>query len=199
MSQLIAGIDEVGRGSLAGPALVGAVVIADPEALLSGLEGVLGRKAADSKQLTKLQRERASVWLRERVGFACGIATAEEINNVGIVEAIRRAAGRALDQIEGTFQIVQADANLHHPYEEDYPTEWFIKGDERILPILCASIIAKVERDRIMTTLATSYPGYAWEKNAGYGAAVHRKAIQEFGLTPQHRELFCRNTLAMVG
>jgi ribonuclease HII len=191
-----AGIDEVGRGALAGPAAVGAVCLAgaDPEALVRDLlaQARLSR-LADSKKLTRRQRERAYAYLEGRILWAVGRAEAAEIDQLGISPALRLAAGRALDGLRGrgaAISGVEADASLFHPYEEELPTNRTVKGDETILEITFASIMAKVWRDRLMAELATAFPGYGWERNAGYGTPEHLAAIRLAGKSFPHRESF---------
>ncbi len=197
MHYSVAGIDEVGRGALAGPVIVGAVVFSCPEyEIKEGLALVLGRAVADSKQLTALQRERAAEWLGTRVKWATGSASPQEINKRGIVWATTKAAGRALSQLQ--FDQVHADASLFHPYEKHFPTKQFVKGDEKILSIMCASILAKVERDKFMTGLACQHIHYGWEQNKGYGSLYHRSALQQYGSSKHHRTLFIRSTLDAV-
>lgn len=194
MQAICAGIDEVGRGALAGPVVVGAILLPpNPGQVMADLREVLRRVPADSKKLTRLQRERAAAWLGENFTTGCGFATAAEINNQGLSVALKLAAGRALAALSANPQRVFADAGLFHPYEETMPTERFIKGDERIPAILCASIIAKVARDRHMIGLASYHPCYDWEQNKGYGTATHCRAIREHGASNEHRQLFIRN------
>lgn len=195
MQQRIVGIDEVGRGALAGPVLVGAVILSDHDLTRAGLAEVLGRQPADSKQLTAAQRDRGNGWLREQVQWAVGRAEAAEINEWGIVVATSMAAGRALALLEDDFDIVHADAGLFHPQEERYPTERFVNGDENILSILCASLIAKVERDNLMIALHAHHPLYGWARNKGYGSLEHRVALRSHGASPLHRDLFIRRSL----
>jgi len=196
------GIDEVGRGAVAGPVVVGAVCLGgmDAQVLVAELlrEARL-RRLADSKQMTRLQRERAFAFLEERIPWAVGSAEALEIDAMGISPALRLAAGRALDGIRAKGLMlarVEADASLFHPYEKELPTNRTVKGDETILEITLASIMAKVWRDRLMAGLALEHPGYGWERNAGYGTGQHQRAIQLSGLTRQHRKLFVRKLAA---
>jgi ribonuclease HII len=191
----IVGIDEVGRGALAGPVVVGAVVLSSEEKIWDGLKEVLGRKPADSKQLTLKQRERGSVWLQNHISWALGQAEPSEIEELGIVGATKLAATRALEQLVGQFTHVHADASLFHSYEDQYPTERFVKGDETKLSILCASVVAKVARDSAMRELAQHHQVYGWEKNVGYGTPLHLAALREHGMSEHHRPLFCRNVV----
>jgi ribonuclease HII len=185
------GIDEVGRGALAGPAVVGAVSLdgIDRAFLAAELEAVLRRTIADSKKLTKLQRERAAAFLREHVAWSVGEASADEIDGYGIVGALRLASGRALAPHLPAERIL-ADAGLRHPHEKTIATQWIVKGDETILEITCASIIAKVYRDALMARLAAEHAQYGWETNAGYGSASHMRAIREKGRSAEHRASF---------
>jgi len=197
MSTRIAGIDEVGRGALAGPVLVGAVLLeGSQEELAAELVTVLKRQITDSKHLTKNQRERASAFLTEKVAFGLGWASAEEVEKQGLAGACRLAATRALALLPFEPTKILADAGLRHGRETEIETEWFIKGDEKILPITCASILAKVARDKTLQELAELFPVYGWERNAGYGTADHCRALKTHGPSLEHRLSFLGNILS---
>jgi len=188
------GIDEVGRGSLAGPAVVGAVADRDLVALLPELLAAARlRQLRDSKKLTARQREAAFVFLEPRIAWTVGEVSAVEIDELGVTAALRLAAGRAIEGVGMAPTSVAADAGLRHPLEETVPTEWFVKGDETILPITLASIMAKVWRDRQMLEASTTYSGYGFERNVGYGTGEHLAALRSLGPTALHRRLFIRN------
>ncbi len=195
MHEIVIGIDEVGRGALAGPFVVCAAGFSKSSEteIRSGLETVLCRTVTDSKKLTASQRERGAEYLKAQIIFAIGAAEASEIDQLGLAAAARLATGRALDGLPQKPTSVMADAGLRHPYEDTIPTEWFVKGDETILQISCASIIAKVYRDTLMHELARTYPNYQWERNVGYGTAQHRASILKYNATPQHRLSFISN------
>ena len=184
--QHICGLDEAGRGALAGPVSVGAVILPNDKTLLSStLNG-----ARDSKQMTPLERDSLSVRIRE-VALACavGFATAEEIDMQGIVKATRLAAIRALHQFIITPQYLLTDYRLELP-QINIPQTSLIKGDARCLSIACASILAKTERDALMRELDSQYPGYGLAKHKGYGTQAHRSAMKRLGLSKIHRKTF---------
>lgn len=187
---IIAGIDEVGRGALAGPVVVAAAVVPDEPSFRIGLVEVLRREPTDSKKLTRLQRERAAAFLQETISFGIGEGSIEEIQNFGIVGACRLASTRALDRLSAKPTYVVADAGLRHGHESVIKTEWFVKGDETHLPITCASIIAKVYRDALLHRLAEQHPHYGWDRNAGYGTKEHQAAIRAHGPCSHHRLSF---------
>ncbi|GAB4462314.1 MAG: ribonuclease HII [Anaerolineales bacterium] len=182
----VAGLDEAGRGSLAGPVAVGAVILPnDPPLLSSTLSG-----ARDSKQMTPLERDSLAPRIRGvALGWAVGFASAEEIDVQGIVRAVRLAAIRALHQIAIAPQYLLTDFRLELPHI-DIPQTSLLKGDARCLSIACASILAKTERDALMRELDAQYPGYGLGKNKGYGTQAHRSAMERLGLSPIHRKSF---------
>lgn len=182
----IAGLDEAGRGSLAGPVAVGTVILPnDPPLLSSTLSG-----ARDSKQMTPRERDSLAPRIRDvALGWAVGFASAEEIDQQGIVRAVRLAAIRALHQIAIVPQYLLTDFRLELP-QIDIPQTSLVKGDARCLSIACASILAKTERDALMRELDAQYPGYGLGKNKGYGTQAHRSALERLGLSPIHRKSF---------
>lgn len=184
--QTIAGLDEAGRGALAGPVAVGVVVLPNnPPLLTSTLSG-----ARDSKQMTPLERESLAPKIREvALAWAVGFAAPEEIDQQGIVRAVRLAALRALHQITLPPQYLLTDFRLELP-QLDIPQRSILKGDARCLSIACASILAKTERDALMRQLDAQYPGYGLAKHKGYGTQAHRAAIERLGLSPLHRKSF---------
>ena len=195
MNKLVAGIDEVGRGALAGPLLVGAVADRGLEKLVPELLAVMGIAAMrDSKKLTLNQRERAFAFLERKIDWSLGEVSAGEIDELGLGSAIRIAAGRALDGLKARpfLTSVLADASLFHSYEAELATKRFVKGDESILPISLASVMAKVVRDRRMKELAIAFPHYGWTSNVGYGTKAHFEGLRQAGETPEHRRLFLR-------
>ena len=184
--QYIAGLDEAGRGALAGPVSVGAVILPnDPTLLSSTLSG-----ARDSKQMTPRQRERLAIQIKDvALEWEVGFATAQEIDMQGIVRATRLAAIRALHQLTITPQYLLTDFRLELP-QLDIPQKSFIKGDARCLSIACASILAKTERDALMRELDSQYHGYGLAKHKGYGTQAHRSAMKRLGLSEIHRKSF---------
>ena len=182
----VAGLDEAGRGALAGPVAVGAVILPNDKTLLSStLAG-----ARDSKQLTPLKRDSLVPRIREvALAWAVGFATPEEIDMQGIVRATRLAAIRALHQFTITPQYLLTDFRLELP-QLDISQTSLVKGDAHCLSIACASILAKTERDALMRELDSQYPGYGLAKHKGYGTQVHRSALMRLGLSEIHRKTF---------
>jgi ribonuclease HII len=177
---LVAGVDEVGRGPLAGP-VVAAAVILPMDAFVEG--------ADDSKQLSPATREdlfQAILGTAQAVGV--GAASVREIDRVNILRATTRAMQRALARLATPPQHVVVDGTPVKNLGWDH--EAVVSGDALIHSISCASIVAKVVRDRLMHRLSARYPGYGWETNVGYGTAGHRSAIEALGATPHHRLTF---------
>lgn len=187
----IVGIDEVGRGPLAGPVAVG-VVVATKQALRKF------RAIKESKQLTRAQREAWFARIIEAqsfdLRFAVAFVSAGVIDKKGIAPAIRTALARALKQtgVHPDECEIRLDGGLHAP-AEFVRQQTIIKGDEKETTIAMASVIAKVLRDRRMYALAKKYPQYGFERHVGYGTAAHIAAIKKNGLLPEHRKSFCRN------
>ena len=176
----VAGVDEAGRGPLAGPVVAAAVVL--PEGV--GVEG-----ADDSKRVSREEREELAREIRERaVAVRIGAASAREIDAVNILRATARAMERALRRLPRRPDHVVVDGLPMRglPWEH----EAVVGGDGLVHSIACASIVAKVCRDRLMTRLARRYPEYGWERNVGYATEEHRAAIRRFGPTPHHRLTF---------
>lgn len=176
---LIAGIDEVGRGPLAGPVVAAAVILPEEFKLL-GID--------DSKKLTFRQREEFyHIIMEQAVGIGVGIIGNEEIDDFNIYEATKKAMLSAVGQLPITPDFLLVDAvKLHTPF----PSEAIIKGDAKSISIAAASIIAKVTRDRLMIDLDKEFPQYQFAKNMGYGTKEHLSAIKEYGITPYHRKSF---------
>jgi ribonuclease HII len=182
----IAGLDEAGRGALAGPVAVGAVILPNDQPLLSStLNG-----ARDSKQMTPRERERLAIRIKDvALSWSVGFSTANEIDAQGIVRATRLAAIRALHQFTITPQYLLTDFRLELPQIEISQTS-LVKGDARCLSIACASILAKTERDALMRELDRQHPGYGLEKCKGYGTQAHRSAVKRLGFSSIHRTTF---------
>jgi ribonuclease HII len=182
----IAGLDEAGRGALAGPVCVGAVILPKNSPLLSS---TLSR-VRDSKQLTSLERSRLAPAIQETaLAWGVGFSSAEEIDQLGIVPATRLAASRALEMLPLFPDFLLTDFRLELP-ELDIPQAAIVKGDQRSLSIACASIIAKTARDDLMYALDEEYPDYGFIRHKGYGTLVHRDRIAAFGYSPIHRTTF---------
>ena len=176
----VAGVDEVGRGPLAGPVTAAAVIL-DPANIPDGLN--------DSKKLTQVRREVLTDALLQAATVSVAHATVEEIDDLNILRASHLAMCRAIDGLPVRPDHALIDGNMI-PRDLDLPATPLVKGDGRSLSIAAASIVAKVMRDRIMVDLAQQFPGYGWEKNAGYPTKMHREALQNLGVTPHHRRSF---------
>ena len=176
----VAGIDEVGRGPLAGPVTAAAVVL-DPARIPQGLR--------DSKTLNAARREALAAELALVAEVSIAHATVEEIDRLNILQASLLAMERAVAGLTHPPDHCLIDGNKI-PGGLRGRAEAIVKGDARSLSIAAASIVAKVARDAIMADLAQKFPGYGWEKNAGYPAPAHLKALLNLGVTPWHRRSF---------
>jgi ribonuclease HII len=176
----IAGVDEAGRGPLAGPVVAAAVIFR---------AGRWPRGLDDSKRLFPASREKLSEAIFACAEVGVGEASVAEIDALNILNASHLAMERAVAALPGAPDFALIDGN-RLPKALCCPAEAIIKGDALALSIAAASIVAKVARDRIMVALAQHFPGYAWEKNMGYPSAAHRKALRELGATPHHRRSF---------
>jgi ribonuclease HII len=182
----VAGLDEAGRGALAGPVAVGAVILPNQKTLLSrSLAGV-----RDSKQMTPLERESLAPRIKD-VALAWGVAfaSAEEIDTLGIVPATRLAALRALTRLSLSPQYLLTDFRLELP-ELDISQTALVQGDALSLSIAAASVLAKTARDQLMCELDLHYQGYGLGKHKGYGTQAHRTAMKRLGTSPIHRRSF---------
>jgi ribonuclease HII len=182
----IAGLDEAGRGALAGPVSVGAVILPNDKTLLSRtLAGV-----RDSKQMTPLERESLAPRIKETVlTWSVAFASAEEIDSLGIVHATRLAALRALNGLSLSPQYLLTDFRLELP-QLDLSQTALVKGDALCLSIAAASVLAKTARDELMQELDSYYQGYGLGKHKGYGTQAHRSALKRLGISPIHRKTF---------
>ena len=176
----IAGIDEVGRGPLAGPVCAAAVIL--PEGLV--IDGI-----NDSKKLTEKKREALyDVIKKEALAWATAYVEPEEIDAINIRQATHKAMQMAVDALELTPEILLVDGSDRIPFS--IASEYIIKGDAKSQSIAAASIMAKVTRDRFMVAMEETYPGYGFAKNKGYGTKVHMEGIRSIGLCPLHRRSF---------
>ncbi|MEZ0372091.1 MAG: ribonuclease HII [Candidatus Sericytochromatia bacterium] len=184
----VAGVDEAGRGPLAGPVVAAAVILPpglDP-AELAGLD--------DSKALSQAQRLRLFPRIQGiALDYGIGIVSAPVIDRINILQATYLAMWRALASLR-QVDYVLIDGNRRLPHW-DGPQEAIVKGDARVLSIAAASVLAKVTRDRIMEVLDTHYPGYGLARHMGYPTKSHREQILALGMSPQHRRSFCRKLL----
>lgn len=176
----VAGVDEVGRGPLCGP-VVAAAVWLDPARIPAGLN--------DSKKLGAARREALFARLMATADVAIGAASVAEIDRLDILRASHLAMLRAVSGLRQRPDHLLIDGNML-PQDLTISAETIVKGDARSVSIAAASIIAKVWRDRIMVDLAQQYPGYGWERNAGYPTAEHLAALRNLGPTPHHRRSF---------
>ena len=180
----IAGMDEAGRGALAGPVTVGAVILPNVPRLSSTLSGV-----RDSKQMTPGQRARWAAVLRDIArAWSLGWASADEIDSLGISAATRLASERALAALPLVPDHLLTDFRLNP--DTDIPLTSLVKGDQKSLSIASASVLAKTARDAVMVELEEQYPGYGLARHKGYGTAFHREAIERLGHSPIHRKTF---------
>ena len=186
---IVVGIDEAGRGPWAGPVVAGAVIIKDRnlgDTLLKGLD--------DSKKLSASKREKLyeALFEAQRAGkllIGIGEASAKEIDELNILQATFVAMKRAVDNLSISPDIALIDGN-QMPKNFSCPCRTIVKGDARSMSIASASIIAKVYRDKLMAKLAEKYPYYGFEKNAGYGTALHQQGLQKYGICEEHRRSY---------
>jgi len=176
----VVGVDEVGRGPLAGPVTAAAVLL-DPARIPPGLN--------DSKALTAARRDALFAAIMDMAEVSVAHASVEEIDNLNILRASHLAMERAVTGLVTNADHALIDGNMI-PRNLSCSAEAVVKGDARCLSIAAASIIAKVTRDRIMVDLAQQHPGYGWEVNAGYPTPAHLRALLDFGITPHHRRSF---------
>ena len=179
---LICGVDEAGRGPLAGPVYAAAVIL-PRDAVIEGLN--------DSKKLTEKKREALFDVITERA-LTYGIASAsvEEIEEFNILNATFLAMNRAIEKLDTVPELALIDGNRSTGIA--LPSRCVVKGDSRCADIAAASILAKVSRDRYMLTLAEKYPQYHFEQHKGYGTKLHYEALREYGPSPEHRSSFLR-------
>ena len=180
MKKIIAGVDEVGRGSLVGPVYAAAVIFN---------EKIDKKKLKDSKKLSKKNREILNIYIKKNCIWAIESASLEEIEKYNILNASLLAMKRAIKKLKKKPQVVLVDGNKL-PKIDNYEMKNIIKGDQKIPEISAASIIAKVSRDRLVSKMSKNFKKYLWNKNFGYGTKDHIKAIKKFGVTKYHRKTF---------
>ena len=180
MKKIIAGVDEVGRGSLIGPVYAAAVILKN---------SIDKKKLKDSKQLSKAKRENLEKYIKKNSYWAIASASLIEIEKLNILNASLLAMKRAIQKLKKKPTLVLIDGNKL-PEMKNYQLKSIIKGDQKISEISAASIIAKVSRDRLITNLSKKFNKYSWSKNAGYGTKDHLIAIKKYGVTHLHRKSF---------
>ncbi len=179
-TKLIAGIDEAGRGPIAGP-VVAAAVIFDKKVSIKGVN--------DSKKLSAKTREELFYKIIESaVSFGVGIIDHEEIDRINILQATLKAMKTASEKLSPKPDLILIDGNKS--FHSEIPTKTIIKGDSKSFAIAAASIIAKVTRDKLMNEAAKYFPGYSWETNKGYATKAHVAAVKQLGVTVFHRKTF---------
>ena len=178
--KIIAGVDEVGRGSLIGPVYAAAVILN---------KSINKKFLKDSKSLTKSKREILSKYIKKNSIWSIGKASVKEIEKINILQASLLAMRRAIKKLKKKPVLVLIDGNKL-PEIKNYNLRSIIKGDQKIPSISAASIIAKVTRDKMISNLAKKFKGYYWDQNFGYGTQQHLKAIKNLGITSQHRKTF---------
>ncbi len=187
---LIAGIDEVGRGALFGVVVAAAVIL--PKAMIADCQD-WGIK--DSKKLSALRREQLIPQIQQAaIAYKIGVATVAEIDELNILQAALIAMHRAIEGLEVTPELCLVDGNRLIPHLA-IPQQTLVRGEDRSISIAAASILAKVWRDRLMSELDPIYPMYDLAKNKGYGTDKHLSAIAKYGITAEHRRSFrpCKN------
>ena len=176
-----AGCDEAGRGCLAGPVVASAVILPP---------NFHNKLLNDSKKLSEKQRSLLRPIIeKEAIAWAVGIVSAQEIDEINILNASFLAMHRAIKQLKQKPEQLLIDGNRFNPYK-DIPHHCIIKGDSKFLSIAAASVLAKTHRDDIMQKIDLEFESYSWKNNKGYPTIAHRKAIQENGITPHHRKSF---------
>ena len=178
--KILAGVDEVGRGSLVGPVYAAAVILN---------KSINKKLLKDSKSLTKDKREELDKYIKENSIWAIGQASVNEIEKLNILHASLLAMKRAILKLNKKPSLVLIDGNKL-PDLKNYKLEYVIRGDQKIPSISAASIIAKVCRDKFIKKLSKRFSGYGWDTNSGYGTKEHLRAIKKFGVTRYHRKTF---------
>tara|TARA_B100001057_G_scaffold478915_1_gene549909 strand:- start:197 stop:820 length:624 start_codon:yes stop_codon:yes gene_type:complete len=180
LMKIIAGVDEVGRGSLIGPVYAAAVILD---------KSIKKKNLKDSKRLTKIKREILAKHIKKNSIWAIGKSSVKEIEKINILQASLLAMKRAIKKLKKKPKLVLIDGN-RLPKIKNYKLRSIIKGDQKIPSISAASIIAKVTRDKMITNLGKKFKGYNWDQNYGYGTKQHLKAIKNLGITSHHRKTF---------
>ena len=180
LMKILAGVDEVGRGSLIGPVYAAAVILK---------KSINKKLLKDSKKLSKKKREELCNYIKKNSIWAIGQASIKEIEKINILYASLLAMKRAIIKLKKKPSLVLIDGNKL-PNLKGYNLKYIIKGDQKIPSISAASIIAKVSRDKFIKTLSKKFKNYGWDTNYGYGTKKHLRAIKKFGITKYHRKTF---------
>ena len=180
MKKAIAGVDEVGRGSLVGPVFAATVIFK---------KNLDKKKIKDSKQLSKNQRNLLEKYIKKNSIWTIGSASLKEIEELNILNASLLAMKRSIKKLRSKSYLIMIDGNKL-PTMNGYKLKSVVRGDQKIPEISAASIIAKVSRDRIISKISEKFKKYAWDKNSGYGTKQHLSAIKKFGVTKHHRKTF---------
>jgi len=180
MKKLIAGVDEVGRGSLVGPVYAGAVILN---------KKINTKLLKDSKLLSKQNREKLNIYIKKNSSWSIGKASVKEIEKFNILNASLLAMKRAIKKLDKKPNLVIIDGNKV-PEIKNYNLKSIIKADQKIPSVSAASIIAKVSRDKFIRKLSKKFKNYCWETNCGYGTKKHLLALKKFGATRHHRKTF---------
>jgi len=179
-NKLIAGVDEVGRGSLVGPVFAAAVILK---------KGIDKNILKDSKKISRNRRIKLSKYIKKNSFFSISMASVKEIDKINILQASLLSMKRAIDNLKIKPNLILIDG-LHAPKNINIKFKTFVRGDEKIPSISAASIIAKVARDKYIENLGKNYMVYSWQTNFGYGTKKHLSAIKKFGATMHHRKSF---------
>lgn len=183
---VIAGVDEAGRGPLAGPVVAAAAILnVDDDFIYLN----------DSKKVTPKRRDILYNDIMNHTIYGIGIVSAEEIDEMNILQATYKAMRMAIDKLSKRPEVLLNDAVFIPGIDESIHQEKIIKGDAKSVSIAAASILAKVTRDRYMEELGEKYPEYGFEKHKGYGTKAHIEAIKKYGITPEHRKTFLKNII----
>jgi ribonuclease HII len=178
--KIIAGVDEVGRGSLIGPVYAAAVILH---------KSIEKKILKDSKTLTKINREKLNNYIKKNSIWAIGKSSVKEIEKINILNASLLAMKRAIIKLKEKPNLVLIDGNKL-PKLKNYRLKSIIKGDQKVASISAASIVAKVSRDKFISLLSKKFKGYGWDSNFGYGTSKHLKALKKLGITKHHRKTF---------
>ena len=178
--KILAGVDEVGRGSLIGPVYAAAVILK---------KSINKKVLKDSKSFSRIKREELDKYIKKNSIWAVGQASAKEIEKINILHASLLAMKRAILKLNKKPSLVLIDGNKL-PNLKNYKLEYVVKGDQKIPCISAASIIAKVSRDKFIKKLSKKFNGYGWDRNSGYGTKEHLRAIKKLGITKYHRKTF---------